>query len=79
MAQPVSLWMSLRFGQLEVNFSADDVSSYAPDVANDMAIHVVRAFSEGISELRAHGVIGSIDDELAEEAEDTEDSDDEDA
>ena len=79
MAQPVSLWMSLRFGQLEVNFSADDVSSYAPDVANDMAIHVVKAFSEGISELRAHGVIGSIDDELAEQSEETEDSDDEDA
>jgi len=79
MAQPVSLWMSLRFGQLEVNFSADDVSSYAPDVANDMAIHVVKAFSEGISELRAHGVIGGIDDELSEQAEDTEDSDDEDA
>ena len=79
MAQPVSLWMSLRFGQLEVNFSADDVSSYAPDVANDMAIHVVRAFSEGIAELRAHGVIGSIDDELAEQSEETEDSDDEDA
>ena len=79
MAQPVSLWMSLRFGQLEVNFSADDVSSYAPDVANDMAIHVVRAFSVGIAELRAHGVIGSIDDELAEQSEETEDSDDEDA
>jgi hypothetical protein len=55
--------MSLRFGQLEVNFSADDVSSYAPDVANDMAVHVVKAFSEGISELRAHGVIGNLDDD----------------
>jgi hypothetical protein len=61
MAQPVSLWMSLRFGQLEVNFSADEVSSYAPDVANDMAIHVVKAFTEGIAELRAHGVIASLD------------------
>jgi hypothetical protein len=71
MAQPVSLWMSLRFGQLEVNFSADEVSSYAPDVANDMAIHVVKAFTEGIAELRAHGVIGTIDDE-----DDTEDSED---
>jgi hypothetical protein len=69
MAQPVSLWMSLRFGQLEVNFSADEVSSYAPDVANDMAIHVVKAFTEGIAELRAHGVIGTIDDE------DTDDND----
>jgi hypothetical protein len=79
MAQPVSLWMSLRFGQLEVNFSADDVSSYAPDVANDMAIHVVRAFSEGIAELRGHGVIGSIDDELAEDAEDSDEDEAEEA
>ena len=63
MAQPVSLWMSLRFGQLEVNFSADEVSNYAPDVANDMAIHVVKAFTEGIAELRAHGVIASLDEE----------------
>jgi hypothetical protein len=67
--------MSLRFGQLEVNFSADDVSQYAPDVANDMAVHVVKAFTEGIAELRAHGVIGTIDeDDQADEAdEDTDD------
>ena len=78
MAPPVSLWMSLRFGQLEVNFSADEVSNYAPDVANDMAVHVVRAFSEGIAELRAHGVIGSIDDELAEQADDDDEATDED-
>ena len=37
MAQPVNLWLSLRFGQLEVNMSADDIHGYAPDVANDMA------------------------------------------
>lgn len=75
MTQPVNLWMSLRFGQLEVNFSADDVSSYAPDVANDMALHVVKAFSEGIAELRAHGVIGNLDDE--EQADEDDDEDDE--
>jgi hypothetical protein len=77
MAQPVSLWMSLRFGQLEVNFSVDEVSNYAPDVANDMALHVVKAFTEGISELRAHGVIASLDDpdEEDDQAEDTEDDD----
>jgi hypothetical protein len=67
--------MSLRFGQLEVNFSADEVSGYAPDVANDMALHVVKAFSEGIAELRSHGVIGTIDDD--DTTEDTEDDDDE--
>jgi hypothetical protein len=66
--------MSLRFGQLEVNFSADEVSGYAPDVANDMALHVVKAFSEGIAELRSHGVIGTIDDDATD---DTEDDDDE--
>ena len=71
MAQPVSLWMSLRFGQLEVNFSADEVSSYAPDVANDMAIHVVKAFTEGIAELRAHGVIASLDETDDDSDEDT--------
>ena len=71
MAQPVSLWMSLRFGQLEVNFSADDVSSYAPDVANDMAKHVLHSFTEAIAELRAHGVIGTIDDDTDEADEDT--------
>ena len=76
MSQPVSLWMSLRFGQLEVNFSADEVSGYAPDVANDMALHVVKAFSEGIAELRAHGVIGTIDDD-DDTTDDTEDDDDE--
>ena len=77
MSQPVSLWMSLRFGQLEVNFSADEVSGYAPDVANDMAIHVVKAFTEGIAELRAHGVIGNLDDDLADQsADDDEDTED---
>lgn len=76
MTQPVSLWMSLRFGQLEVNFSADDVSSYAPDVANDMAVHVVKAFTEGIAELRAHGVIGTLD-ETDDTDDDDEDQDDE--
>jgi hypothetical protein len=65
--------MSLRFGQLEVNFSADEVSGYAPDVANDMALHVVKAFSEGIAELRAHGVIGTIDDDDTDEDQDDDD------
>ena len=77
MSQPVSLWMSLRFGQLEVNFSADEVSGYAPDVANDMALHVVKAFSEGISELRAHGVIGTLDETDDDDTADSEDDDDE--
>ena len=77
MSQPVSLWMSLRFGQLEVNFSADEVSGYAPDVANDMALHVVKAFSEGIAELRAHGVIGTLDETDDDDTDDSEDDDDE--
>jgi hypothetical protein len=75
MAQNVSLWMSLRFGQLEVNFSADEVSGYAPDVANDMALHVVKAFSEGIAELRGHGVIGSLDADTDDTDTDDEDTD----
>lgn len=76
MAQPVSLWMSLRFGQLEVNFSADEVSGYAPDVANDMALHVVKAFTEGIAELRAHGVIASLDETDGEDDDSDEDTED---
>lgn len=63
MAQPVSLWLSLRFGQLEVNMSADEVSHYAPDVAADMAKHVLHSFTEAIAELRSHGVIGDQEDE----------------
>ena len=74
MGQPVSLWLSLRFGQLEVNMSADDVSHYAPDVAADMAKHVLHSFTEGIGELRAHGVLG-----MSEDDEDEEDGEAEDA
>jgi hypothetical protein len=40
-----------------------------------MALHVVKAFSEGIAELRSHGVIGTIDDD--DTTDDTEDDDDE--
>lgn len=72
MAQPVSLWLSLRFGQLEVNMSADEVSHYAPDVAADMAKHVLHSFTEAISELRSHGVIANEFDD-----DDTEDDDEE--
>ena len=70
MAQPVSLWLSVRFGQLEVNMSADEIHGYAPDVANDMAKHVLHSFTEAIGELRAHGVLGmSQDDEDDDEDE----------
>ena len=73
MAQTVNLWLSIRFGQLEVNLSADEVSSYAPDVVDDLAKQGIRAFTEAISELRAHGVIGEA------ESGDPADEDDEDA
>ena len=73
MAQPVNLWLSIRFGQLEVNMSADDVSSYAPDVVDDLAKQGIRAFTEAIAELRGHGIIGADD-----PADDDEDEDDED-
>lgn len=68
------MWMMLRFGQLEVNLSAEGVS-YAPDVADDMTRHLVRAFSEAIAELRDHGVIGEVDsDEDEDETDDDEDT-----
>ena len=75
MASPVNLWLSLRFGQLEVNMSADEIHGYAPDVANDMAKHVLHSFTEAIGELRAHGVLGmSQDDEGDEEEDEAEDA-----
>ena len=67
MAQPVNLWLSLRFGQLEVNMSADEIHGYAPDVANDMAKHVLHSFTEAIGELRAHGVLGMSEDDIDQE------------
>ena len=72
MANTVNLWLSIRFGQLEVNLSADDVSSYAPDVVDDLAKQGIRAFTEAIAELRAHGVIPDS------ESDDPADIDDED-
>ena len=72
MAQPVNLWLSLRFGQLEVNMSADDISHYAPDVAADMAKHVLHSFTEAIAELRGHGVLGMSEDDEDQEPEDEE-------
>ena len=69
MAQPVSLWLSVRFGQLEVNMSADEVSHYAPDVAADLAKHVLHSFTEAIGELRAHGVLGMSEDDEEDEDE----------
>lgn len=77
MSRPVNLWLSIRFGQLEVNLSADDVSSYAPDVVDDLAKQGIRAFTEAISELRAHGVIGQATDD-DDESDDPADEDDED-
>ena len=75
MAPPVNLWLSLRFGQLEVNMSADDVSHYAPDVAADITKHVLSCFTEAIGELRAHGVLGmSQGDEDEDEEEEAEDA-----
>ena len=73
MAQTVNLWLSIRFGQLEVNMSADEVSHYAPDVAADLAKHVITSFTEAIAELRGHGIIGADD-----PADDEDDEDDED-
>jgi len=77
-SKPVNLWLSLRFGQLEVNMSTDDLSHYAPDVAADMTVHLIRAFSEGIAELRGHGVIGipPDDDDDTEDPPEDDDSDD---
>ena len=76
MAQPVNLWLSLRFGQLEVNMSADEIHGYAPDVANDMAKHVLHSFTEAIGELRAHGVLGVSEDDSDDEGDEEGEADD---
>jgi len=79
MSQPVTLWMNLRYGDLEVAFSTDELSHYAPDVAADMSGHLVRAFTEAISELRGHGIVGSyrdLDDDDEGDDEDDEDQGD---
>ena len=75
MAQPVNLWLSIRFGQLEVNLSADEVSSYAPDVVDDLAKQGIRAFTEAIAELRAHGVIPYEEDDETDDPADEGDED----
>lgn len=68
MTSGVHLWLSIRFDELEVNLSADEVSHYAPDVVADMTTHAVKAFTEAISEMRAHGIIGdSAEDEDVED------------
>ena len=74
MAQNVNLWLSIRFGQLEVNMSADEISGYAPDVADDLAKQAIKAFSEAIAELRGHGIIGSDDPADDDDDEDEEDT-----
>jgi len=74
MSQPVNLWMSLRYGDLEVSFSTDDLSHYAPDVAADMTGHLVRSFTEAISELRGHGIVGRPEDDYDVDTEDDEDT-----
>ena len=74
MAQPVSLWLSVRFGQLEVNMSADEVSHYAPDVAADLAKHVITSFTEAIGELRAHGVLSMSEDDEDDDEDEAEEA-----
>jgi hypothetical protein len=51
----------IAYGDLWSEIVADDVS-YAPDAVDDMVGQCSRAFSVGIAELRAHGVIRTWDD-----------------
>lgn len=56
----------IAYGDLWSEIVADDVS-YAPDAVDDMVGQCSRAFSVGIAELRAHGVIRTWDDEEDDE------------
>ena len=75
--QARDMWMALRFGDLEVNISAEGVS-YSPDVAHDMIGHLIRGFTEAITELRSHGVIGAYADTDDDDGDETDEEETED-
>ena len=71
---PRDMWMQIRFGQLETSIQADSVS-YAPDVADDMVKQLLKAFSEAITVLKSHGVIGDPGDDDWDDDDDEADED----
>ena len=78
MSRDQQVKMSLAYGELWVEITADGVS-YAPDAIDDMVLQMTKAFSSALAELRGHGIVRSFDDEEEEievELEDEEQEDD---
>lgn len=65
MSRDQQVKMSLAYGELWVEITADGVS-YAPDAVDDMVQQMTKAFSSALSELRGHGIVRSFDDETEE-------------
>ena len=65
MSRDQQVKMSLAYGELWVEMTADGVS-YAPDAVDDMVQQITKAFSYALSELRGHGIVRSFDDEEIE-------------
>lgn len=62
MSRDQQVKMSLAYGELWVEMTADGVS-YAPDAVDDMVLQMTKAFSSALAELRGHGIVRSFDDE----------------
>ena len=78
MSRDQQVKMSLAYGELWVEITADGVS-YAPDAIDDMVLQMTKAFSSALAELRGHGIVRSFDDEEEEievELEDDEEEED---
>ena len=75
MSRDQQVKMSLAYGELWVEITADGVS-YAPDAVDDMVLQMTKAFSSALAELRGHGIVRSFDDEEEVEVE-LEDEDEE--
>jgi hypothetical protein len=79
MSRDQQVKMSLAYGELWVEMTADGVS-YAPDAVDDMVQQMIKAFSSALAELRGHGIVRSFDDdeeEIESEFEDEEEEDEE--
>jgi hypothetical protein len=77
MSRDQQVKMSLAYGELWVEITADGVS-YAPDAIDDMVLQMTKAFSSALSELRGHGIVRSFDDEGEEVEFEDEESEEED-
>lgn len=76
MSRDQQVKMSLAYGELWVEMTADGVS-YAPDAVDDMVQQMTKAFSYALSELRGHGIVRSFDDDEEVEVELEEEEDEE--